>query len=123
MKNLLLFLPLILLFACAPEQNPEETLQLPADSIIPEAQMIILLADVHLIEAALLIARNRGTNTRDIGHFYYDGLFKKYRISQERYQKNLEFYREDPDYFIQLYKKVNKELKEREKNFVEPPPD
>jgi len=82
MKNLLLFLPLILLFACAPEQNSEEILPLPSDSIIPEAQMVLLLADVHVIEAALLIARNRGMSTRDLGHFYYAELFKKYGISQ-----------------------------------------
>ncbi|MFH1295653.1 MAG: DUF4296 domain-containing protein [Bacteroidota bacterium] len=118
MKRLFLFLPLLLLVACLPDRKPAETLLIPADSIIPEAQMVLLLADAHTIEAALVIARNKGKNTRDIGNYYYAGLFKKYGISQEKYKQNLAYYREDPDTFIKLYEEVNRELKNREKNFV-----
>lgn len=98
-------------------------LQVMGDSIIPEPQMILILADAHTIEAALLISRNRGTDTKDLANYYYAGLFNKYRISKERYQQNLAYYREDPDSFIQFYEKVNLELKEREKNFVKAPSD
>ncbi|NQV02548.1 MAG: DUF4296 domain-containing protein [Bacteroidia bacterium] len=121
MKNFFLFVPLLLLVGCLPDKKPEEMLMLPADSIIPEAQMVLLLADAHTIEAALLIARNRGTNTTDLTNYYYTGLFKKYGISKERYQQNLEYYREDPEAFTHFYEKVNSELKAREKNFIESP--
>ena len=123
MKNLFLFLPLALLISCVPDQKPEVMLQVMGDSIIPEPQMILILADAHTIEAALLISRNRGTDTKDLANYYYAGLFSKYRISKERYQQNLAYYREDPDSFIQFYEKVNLELKEREKNFVKAPSD
>lgn len=105
------------------DPGPDVQVKIPTDSIIPEQQMILLLADAHTIEAALVIARNRGSNTRELGNFYYAGLFGKYRISRQRYQQNLEYYREDPDAFIKLYEKVNRELVEREKNFVKPVSD
>ena len=88
------------------------------DSIIPEPQMILMLADAHTIEAALLIARNKGTNISGEEGFFYSGLFRKYGVSRERYQQNLTYYRNNPQLFIQMYEKVNKELASREKNFV-----
>lgn len=118
MKKLLVALLLLILVACAPERNPEIRVQLQADSIIPEPQMILLLADAHTIEAALLIARNKGTNTTGLGEYYYSGLFRKYGMTRDRYQQNIEFYRSDPERFIRIYEEVNNELARREKNFV-----
>ncbi len=120
MKNILLFLSLLLLFACTTDQQPVEAQLIPADSIIPEEQMVLILADVHIIESAMLIERNRGKNAASQAGFYYTGLFKKYGISRKRYQQNLEYYRDDPDTFIKLYEKVVRELTGREKNFVKP---
>jgi len=90
----------------------------PPDSIIPEKQMVLILADAHIIEAALVIERNRGIEVAPHAAFYYAGLFKKFRISRKCYQQNLEYYRDDPDVFLKLYEKVIRELTEREKNFV-----
>ena len=118
MKNILLFLPLLLLLACTSDQKPSEIQLIPADSIIPEELMVLILADVHFIEAAMVIERNRGKNANSQADFYYAGLFEKYKISRKRYQQNLEYYRDDPDTFHKLYEKVIKELTEREENFV-----
>ena len=118
MKNILLFLSLLLLLACTTDHQPVEAQLIPADSIIPEEQMVLILADVHIIEAAMVIERNRGGNANSQADFYYAGLFKKYRISRKRYQQNLEYYRDDPDTFSKLYENVIRELTEREKNFV-----
>lgn len=123
MKKLLFLLPLLVFAACTSDQHPETEVALPADSIIPESQMILMLADAHTIEAALLVARNKGTNTTGLGDFYYAGLFKKYKVSKERYQKNIEFYRNDPDHYIQLYEEVNKELTKRERDFIKSIPN
>ena len=120
MKNILLVFSLLLLFACTRDQQPVEAELMPADSIIPEGEMVLLLADVHIIEAALTIERNRGQDADSLANYYYSGVFKKYRISRKRYQENLEYYRKDPDGFFILYGKVNKELIDRETNFVKP---
>jgi len=118
MKNMLLFLPLLLLLACTTDQQPVETQLIPVDSIIPEQQMVLILADAHIIEAAMTIERNRGKNANSLADFYYAGLFKKFRISRKRYQQNLEYYQDDPDRFNKIYEDVIRELTEREKNFV-----
>ena len=124
MKTLLFLLSLFIVAGCAsPDHRQETTGEIVSDSIIPESQMILILADAHTIEAALLIARNKGEDTGDIGEFCYAGLFSKYKISRERYQQNIEYYRSKPDLFIHMYEGVNKELATREKNFVTPLPD
>jgi len=118
MKNSYLFISLFLFFACSTDQQSVETQVNPPDSIIPEKQMVLILADAHIIEAALVIERNRGIEVAPHAAFYYAGLFKKFRISRKCYQQNLEYYRDDPDVFLKLYEKVIRELTEREKNFV-----
>lgn len=123
MKTLFIALSFLLIVACVPDRRPGKEEVINADSIIPEAQMILLLADVHTIEAALLIARNKGDKTSTAGEYYYTGLFNKYNVSRERYQQNLDYYRSDPDLFIKIYEEVNKELAKREKDFVKPLPD
>ncbi|MBE0648866.1 MAG: DUF4296 domain-containing protein [Bacteroidales bacterium] len=123
MKNLLVVLTLLSFAACVPDRKSEIVSTIHADSIIPEAQMILMLADAHVIEAALVIARNRGINTKEQGNYYYTGLFSKYGVSRERYQQNIDFYRSNPELFIHLYEEVNKELIAREKNFVKEIPN
>jgi len=118
MKKLPLWFFLSVLAACNSGKDPAEIIPVSADSIIPEAQMVLMLADAHIIESALQIDRNRGKNVSEEADFYYAGLFRKHGVSQERYQQNLEYYRQDPDIYIKLYEKVIRELTEREKNFV-----
>jgi len=118
MKKILGFLSLLILASCTSDRHPETELDLPADSIIPEPQMILMLADAHTIEAAMLVDRNKGLDTKGQADFYYSGLFRKYRVSRERYQKNIEYYRSDQEHFIQMYEKVNRELTKRENDFI-----
>ena len=123
MKSFFAILSLLILVACVPDRKSELTSMIQTDSIIPEPQMILMLADAHTIEAALLIARNKGTNISGEEGFFYSGLFRKYGVSRERYQQNLTYYRNNPQLFIQMYEKVNKELASREKNFVKSLPN
>ncbi len=80
MKTFFLVLSFLLIFGCVPDRQPGKEEVINPDSIIPEAQMILLLADVHTIEAALLIARNKGDKTSAAGEYYYKGLFNKYKL-------------------------------------------
>ncbi|MFH1161620.1 MAG: DUF4296 domain-containing protein [bacterium] len=118
MRYLLWFLSLFLLVGCQTDPKQEEDSSIAADSLIPESEMILILADFHYIEAALQIRRNRGEDASEQAGYYYAGLFRKYHISRQRYQQNLEYYRRDPEVFIKLYEKVNQELVDREKKFV-----
>jgi len=123
MKIYFATLSLLILVSCVNDRKPELTSTIHPDSIIPEPQMILMLADAHTIEAALMIARNKGKNVSGEEVFYYSGLFRKYRMSRDRYQQNLSYYRNNPQLFIQMYEKVNKELATREENFVKSLPN
>lgn len=124
MKRLLaLFLMIFWMIACQQgrEMGQQEHV-LPPDSIISEAQMILLLTDIHIIEAALLIKKNKGEFHDSLTRFYYQGVFKKFRISAQRFQANMDYYQQDPQAFAKLYERVVEELTIREKNHVVSPP-
>ena len=81
--------------------------------------MILILADVHVIEAAMLLDRNKGVSSRDKLDFYYTGIFRKYRISPERYDQNCMHYRQNPDNYAKMYEKVIALIEGRQKTISE----
>jgi hypothetical protein len=102
-------------FSCKNPVQEERSLLMPADSLIPEALMVQILADVHLLEAGLIIRRNQGERTSGFPDVYYQGLFRKYGISDARFASNLTYYQWDPEGYSALYDKVIAELKARSK--------
>ncbi len=97
----------LLLIACREKKNVADApFAIPADSLISPEKMVLILADVHVVEAALLLERNEGKDTRDKPGYYYQGIYKKYHISRARYEQNLTFYREKPDIYAKMYEKV-----------------
>jgi hypothetical protein len=106
------------LFACREKKDitasPET---IPPDSVIAQEKMILILADVHIAEAALLIERNAGRPLKDEPGFYYNGIFKKYHISPARYDQNLTYYSRNPENYTRMYEKVITLLENRQKQF------
>ena len=90
---------------------------IPADSMISSEKMIHILADVHVVEAAILLERNRGLVSKVDPGFYYQGIFNKNHVSQARYDENLRYYQQKPTEFIKMYDRVIRELENREKQF------
>ena len=108
------------LISCTPSDPLADKPKIPSDSIISEDQMVLMLADIHLADAGLLIKRNRGEKTDKLATKYYEGIFQKYHISADRYQMNLDYYRQDFEVLEKLYEKVVVELKAREQAYVKP---
>lgn len=105
----LLFISLAL-FGCGPSApEPLET-TIPADSVFGANEMVLILADLHLMESGLQLMRNRGEKTDSIEPAWRNGILHKYRMSSQRFHTNLEYYRKDPDRFIVLYERVVKRL-------------
>ena len=48
---------------------------------------------------------------------YYEGIFKKYHISRNRYDANLKHYSQSPSELSKMYDKVIREIEIREKSF------
>jgi hypothetical protein len=100
-------------FSCSNQVREERKTMMPADSVIPELVMVQLLADVHILEAGLLVKRNHGEKISGLSDLYYQTLLKKYGISDVRFSSNLKYYQWDPDEYKALYEKVIAELKAR----------
>jgi hypothetical protein len=97
----------LLLFACRGKTDiPGSPVAISADSLIPEEKMVLILADVHVAEAAFLLERNEGLDSEENPESIYQGTFKKYRISRTRYDQNLAFYRQDTEKFAKMYEKI-----------------
>ena len=112
----ILILLYVLLSGCGDKKVvPGADSPIPADSLISEGKMILILADVHVAEAAMLIGRNEGTDVKDKQAFYYQAIFNKHHISGSRYEQNLAFYRQNPDNFAKMYEKVTTVLENRQK--------
>lgn len=75
------------------------------------------MADVHIIEAALLIERNEGVVSKEKTTCLYDGIFKKYGLNRAKYEYNLMYYSQNPESFSKLYGKVIGQLESQQKKF------
>jgi hypothetical protein len=119
MRYLALVVFIVIFTSCRSSKKNELPAGLVADSILPETEMINVLADVHILEAALQAKSSKGTDIENMKRFYYPKLFSKYRISESRFRKNLEYYEEDPEHFSKMYENVVEQIEKREKP-VEP---
>lgn len=108
---------LLVVAGCAKKSDRLSENLLPQDSVISETLMIQILADVHILEAGIQMKKNRGIHTGAVAEQLYNGLFAKYRITESRYRKNLEYYQRNTAAFEKLYQKVIAEIDSR-KSFV-----
>ena len=109
---------LFMLVSCAEKRDgPPLTNALPADSLISPEKMIHILADMQVLEAGLNFERNDGAQVKEKSVFYYNGLFKKYKISRSRYDANLKYYSQNPMEMAKMYDKVIREIEIRQKSF------
>jgi|WetSurMetagenome_2_1015567.scaffolds.fasta_scaffold157315_1 hypothetical protein len=120
MTRWLFFLLPVLFVSCGPGSRVRPAPSFPADSLIGEDLMVQILADVHTIEGGLQVLRNRGTRLGSMPEDLYNGLYRKYRISEPRFRENLAYYRTDPENFMKLYERVVQELKSRQQRFKLP---
>ncbi|MCX6269112.1 MAG: DUF4296 domain-containing protein [Bacteroidetes bacterium] len=110
----------MLLVACGEKKKaPESSEAIHADSVISQNKMILILADVHVIEASMLLARNEGGSSKEMTAYYYKGLFGKYHISPARYDQNLLYYRQNPENYAKMYEKVIKILENQQSRFAD----
>jgi hypothetical protein len=103
--GLFLFL-LVIIFGCSDHWGKNLPAGLVSDSIIPEKEMVRLMADVHLMEAALQMERNKNKDIKPIQDFYYTRLFSGYKMSESRFRKNILYYQADPEKFKKMYDEV-----------------
>jgi len=110
MKYFLWVLFIAALFACTKQQSPSGSdLQKP-DSLISRMQMVRILTDVHLTEAAVSNIKTRGDAPKNLSEDYYTALFSKYKISRKNFESNFDYYKRDQEDLIKIYEEVIKNL-------------
>jgi hypothetical protein len=115
MKHFLWFFIILTLFACKNRQSPSYTdLQKP-DSLISRGEMIRILTDIHLTEAALGYLKTRGDASKSISDDYYNALFSKYKISRKNFQSNFDYYKLDQENLIKMYEEIIDNLEKMKK--------
>ncbi|MEI7895441.1 MAG: DUF4296 domain-containing protein [bacterium] len=116
LRFLVLFMAVAVLFACREKKELSVVpVTVPADSLISGETMILIIADMHVADAAMMLARDADADPDKDQGFYYMGIFRKYRISPARYDMNVSYYRQNPENFAKMYEKVIEVLENRAK--------
>lgn len=104
-------------FACS-----KKPVEVPAD-VIPRDSMIVLLAEIHLVEASIQVLNvDVNDSTQSAAYGLYRYVFTKHHITQEKFKRSFDFYRSEPAYFHQMYDEVITKLSEDQAKYSTPPP-
>ena len=106
-----------LMVSCGEKKDiPSSEVEMPSDSLISPEKMVLILGDVHQVEAALLLDQSPAKEIKANGDLYYLGVFRKFHISRQRYDENLRYYRQNPLKMSKMYDKVISDIETKEKN-------
>ena len=113
--NAIILFLLLFSFSCTKKDKlPVYPEGFRVDSLISGDKMALIMMDVHLIEASLVMDRNKGIISKDRNSFLYQGIFSKYHISRARYNDNLSYYSMNPEIYAVIYGKVIKFLEDKQ---------
>ena len=101
-KGLLLILALFLLVSCSSEKKKQAPTVL-----LSETQMVDVLTDVQIMEAAIGYKKNINQPTEYLKTIGYDTLFSHYGITDSIFKLNLTYYNEvEPQTLIRILDSV-----------------
>jgi len=103
MRLLPLILALLLFFTAC--QKAEKTKAKPA-VFLTENQMVKLVTDIQLLEAALNQRRNIGQNINEVKTLWFNQLFEKHRLTDVIFEENLSYYNEQPALMDRILEEV-----------------
>jgi hypothetical protein len=116
------FFAALFLLSCSSTERPEDVgFGNKPDSVLSENTMVLLLADIHILEAGLNLEKSDDGGVTDRTGVLYTGLFKKYGITKARYDASLKYYNKSPQEFAKLYSKVITQIELKQKQFAAKP--
>lgn len=87
------------------EVHEGTTVEAPA-SLIDQDKMVLILADVEVLESALRQKQNTGHEIADLKEQYYRSVFLSHEVTREQFDSSMAYYRQDMDLMNQIYEKV-----------------
>ena len=104
MRYITLVLGLLLFFSAC--QKAEKTKAAKPAVFLTESQMVELITDVQILEAAINNRRNIGQSTNEIKTLWFNQLFEKHQVTDVVFQENLNYYNEKPAVMERILEEV-----------------
>lgn len=108
MKQNYIFLFSVLLVACT-NIIPEKSTAQPND-IIEQEQMVCLLTDLRLVEAASQKINKNSPEEIKATSAAYHFVFEKYGINDSIFKANMDYYNQQPEQLEKIYEKVHESI-------------
>lgn len=105
----LFLLPLF--FSCYHENKPE--VKVP-EQLLSESEMVSILTDVQLVEAANIYRRTRRIEQGGFRESAYQHVFTNYGITAKVLNQNIDYYNNDPEKMELIYEQVLAKLSRME---------
>ena len=84
----------------------------PNDFILSEEQLVPILADFHLIDAAAKQGVLQNNRNNFIRHKQYKSILHHHKVEEERFDSTLNYFSNHLDQFSEIYQKVEQKLVE-----------
>ena len=102
------FLVVFVVVVIACNHKPAE--QLSDKDVIAKDEMIQLLADMHLADAAVQDLKINQDSSKVLYQKYYAQIFEKHKTNTKQFKKSLQYYTQHPEVMDQMYMKVIENL-------------
>jgi len=104
---LIILFAVILSVSCS---KKKKEIEIPND-IMPKDSMVMVIKEVHLVEAAIFMQQQRGLNQdKRLIIQYYNHLFTTLDVDLNHFKKSLKFYSFNPIEMEKIYGEVIEEL-------------
>lgn len=104
---IIILFSIIISFSCS---KKKKEVKIP-DDIMPKDSMVLVIKEVHLVEAAIFMQQQQGLNQdKRLVKQYYNHLFTSLDVDLNHFKKSLKFYSFNPIEMEKIYGEVVEEL-------------
>ena len=98
----------MLLFSCSSSE-----VSIPS-GILSRDQMVAVLTDVQVAEAAILYQNSRGNISESKAPEYYQYIFQKHHITEKQFRESFSFYVSQVELMDKIYEDVINEISKKQ---------
>ena len=84
------------------------------DGILTKEQMIPIMVDTQIAEAALSVKNIHGDSAKQYAADYYNFIYIRHKVKKEVFEKSLDYYIQHPKELDAIYSEVITELSKKE---------
>jgi len=101
----LVFIIGILMIGSCYNKHEHDVIPEPSGLIVKDS-LVLILADIEIIESSLRQKQNRGQEIKDMRDAYYKSLFANYGVSRVEFDSSMLYYRQDLETINEIYEAV-----------------